>query len=481
MAARGLAITPAGGHVVRGEMHGAPVKPAAAIAAYKDLTAADFAGTDDLRLKQIGRVAGQENGAMVQEMKAALARRGITDVDVYGRAKSPQSMFGKLVETDGMSVGQIKDLSGLRIDTHQAGVDEIQRVRGAVTETFGDALTPKKDYVVHPNPPEKGGYAGRVHDLVDGTAVPEHELQVGHKDSSGFIDGKVKNASGEARSLHDLTGFKGELYGVKVPPELQGEYMALMKDISRNNATGKTLAESPELAARVAKFRSEVQAQLPAKFAAPPEPELAGAARLRNAAARGLGVVGVAGGGLQYYNGLEELQAGKTAEGVSDVGGGVTNMAAGGAMIAGRVALGTTLGGVAATGDGIKDIYVGVRDGDVERGVVGGVKTAAGGAMIAGVATANPILIAGGAVTYGGAVVYENREAIADGAVWVGDKAIVAGTAVKDTAVAAGSAVKGAAVNSARWVGDRATAATDAVGGALSSAGGRVKSLFTGW
>ena len=42
----------------------------------------------------------------------------------------------------------------------------------------------------------------------------------------------------------------------------------------------------------------------------------------------------------------------------------------------------------------------------------GGVKTAAGGAMIAGVATANPVLIAGGAIAYGGAVVYENREAI---------------------------------------------------------------------
>lgn len=442
MAARGLAITPAGGHVVRGEMHGAPLKASAAIDAYKGMTAADFAGTDDLRLKQISRVAGHENGAMVQEMKTALARNGITDVDVYGRAKTPQSMFGKLVETDGMTVGQIKDLSGLRIDTHQAGVDEIQRVRGAVTETFGDALTHKKDYVAHPNPPEKGGYAGRVHDLVDGTAVPEHELQVGHKDSSRFIDGKVRNASGEARSLHDLTGFKGELHGVKVPPELQGEYMALMKDISRNNAAGGTLADSPDLAARVAKFRTEVQAQLPAKFAAPPDPKLAGAARLRNAAARGLGVVGVAGGGLQYYNGLEELRAGKTPEGMADVGGGVTNMAAGGAMIAGRVALGTTLGGAAATGDGLKDIYLGVRDGDVEKGVVGTVKTAAGGAMIAGVATANPVLIAGGAVTYGGAIVYENREAIADGAVWVGDKAVEGGKWVGNKAVEAGTAVK---------------------------------------
>ena len=35
--------------------------------------------------------------------------------------------------------------------------------------------------------------------------------------------------------------------------------------------------------------------------------------------------------------------------------------------------------------------------------------------MIAGVVTVNPVLIAGGAVAYGGAVIYESREAIASG------------------------------------------------------------------
>ncbi|MET0010247.1 MAG: hypothetical protein ABW109_20500 [Candidatus Thiodiazotropha sp. 6PLUC4] len=37
-------------------------------------------------------------------------------------------------------------------------------------------------------------------------------------------------------------------------------------------------------------------------------------------------------------------------------------------------------------------------------------------AMIAGIATANPILIAGGAVAYCGAAVYESRDAIASAA-----------------------------------------------------------------
>ena len=34
--------------------------------------------------------------------------------------------------------------------------------------------------------------------------------------------------------------------------------------------------------------------------------------------------------------------------------------------------------------------------------------------MLAGGARANPVLIAGGAIAYGGAVVYENRKVIAD-------------------------------------------------------------------
>jgi predicted GNAT family acetyltransferase len=41
--------------------------------------------------------------------------------------------------------------------------------------------------------------------------------------------------------------------------------------------------------------------------------------------------------------------------------------------------------------------------------------------MMAGVLTGNPILIGAGAVTYGGAVIYENREAIANGAKAVGN------------------------------------------------------------
>ena len=77
---------------------------------------------------------------------------------------------------------------------------------------------------------------------------------------------------------------------------------------------------------------------------------------------------------------------------------------------------GTTTGGVVAVIDGAKDVYLGVRDGNVEKTAVGTVKAGAGAAMIAGVATANPILIAGGAIAYGGAVVYESRDAIASAA-----------------------------------------------------------------
>jgi hypothetical protein len=82
----------------------------------------------------------------------------------------------------------------------------------------------------------------------------------------------------------------------------------------------------------------------------------------------------------------------------------------------GRVALGTATGGAVAVVDGAKDLYVGIRDKNVEKAATGGVKAGAGTAMLAGVATANPVLIAGGAIAYGGAIVYENRKAIAGGA-----------------------------------------------------------------
>jgi hypothetical protein len=141
-----------------------------------------------------------------------------------------------------------------------------------------------------------------------------------------------------------------------------------------------------------------------------------------------LGPAAMLAGGLETAHGINELREGKTVDGSLDVTAGLAGVTSGAATTAtaftsattvagvGLGALAAGAGGVVAVADGVKDIYHGIKDGDTEKGVVGGIKTAAGAAMIAGACTGNPILVAGGAVTYVGAVVYENREAIADGA-----------------------------------------------------------------
>lgn len=72
------------------------------------------------------------------------------------------------------------------------------------------------------------------------------------------------------------------------------------------------------------------------------------------------------------------------------------------------------IGGVTSMADGVLTTVDGIQQGDNEKIGVGVVKTAGGGMMVLGAATLNPFLIGAGAATYTGAVLYENREAIAD-------------------------------------------------------------------
>lgn len=186
---------------------------------------------------------------------------------------------------------------------------------------------------------------------------------------------------------------------------------------------------------------------------------LAGAAAVEQASglSRGLrvadgalGPLGVASGAYGIYNGVNQLREGKVVEGGLDVAGGAAGVVSGGAAttsavmgaaapaIVGTLAAGGA--GVAAAADGIKDIYQGVRDGNTEQAVTGGVKTVAGGLMVGGAATANPIAVGAGAVLYAGAVVYENREAIGNA---VGTAVGAVGNAVGSAASAVGNAASG--------------------------------------
>lgn len=165
---------------------------------------------------------------------------------------------------------------------------------------------------------------------------------------------------------------------------------------------------------------------------------------------RGLGPLGVASGAYGVYNGVSQIADGKLVEGSLDTVGGVAGMVGGGAATAGAFmstaapvlgALASGASGVAAAADGVKDVYQGIRDGNTEQTVTGGVKTVAGGLLIGGAATGNPIAIGAGAVLYGGAVIYENREAIAD---FVGSAASTVGGAIGSGIDAVGGAFSGA-------------------------------------
>jgi len=399
----------------RREFNSAPLRSRDAFKAYKDLTADSFAGPDDIRLRQMSRQAQRQNVDLVRNLSKQAKANGVDDVMIYGRAKTPFSTFGKLREAPGTTVGSIKDLSGARIDVNpnKPNFQQYYKAQGAAEDLLGDSMKLKQDYIKKPN---GWGYTGRIHHHIKGGNGLTHELQIGSRDLSGFIDKKLTTAGGDAIKLHDATGYKGELYGVKVPKHMQGQYTALMDDITTANKAGKAVGDVPELQARLNNFYKAAGEALPENLNKPPPADLSKTAKTGGKIAKGLGALGVVGGGFQVADGVNQLQKGKIVEGGADVTAGAGSMVAGGAMMAGRVALGTTTGGAVAVVDGAKDIYVGVRDGNIEKAATGGVKTAAGGAMIAGVATANPILIAGGAIAYGGAVVYENREAIANGA-----------------------------------------------------------------
>jgi len=84
----------------------------------------------------------------------------------------------------------------------------------------------------------------------------------------------------------------------------------------------------------------------------------------------------------------------------------------GGALLLGRVALAIVTGGTIPLLDGGKDVFVGTRDGNIDRAAVGAAKLAAGAAILIGIASANPALFAGGVIIYSGCLLYEYRDDI---------------------------------------------------------------------
>ncbi len=398
----------------RREFNHAPINPANSYTSYGRLSADDFAGADDMRLQQLSRSADVQNRALQATLRETVAA---PDSLVSGRAKTPFSTFNKLREPTGnahpTTVSDIKDLSGVRVDVPPTSPDfqDIRRTQERLQSQFGDDLTLKRDYIESPN---SWGYTGRVHSVLQEGSGLITEVQVGSPDISEYIEQKLTTRGGDAIALHDATGYKGQIYGVDVPADLQSVYADNLSEISKLNQAGQSVADSPALKQSLSNFVSDVEQSLPDTLDKPPQPEISTRAALGNNVGRGLGVLGIAGAAMQTRQGIETLRDGdSTVEGVANTGAGTLGLVSGGALLTGRVALGTATGGAVAVIDGGRDIYLGVRDADIEKTAVGATKAGAGTAMMVGVATANPLLIAGGAVVYTGSLVYENKDAIA--------------------------------------------------------------------
>ena len=348
-----------------------------------------------------------------EAFEAKIGAAEVRGAGVNARVKTEFSTYSKVQGQD-LTLGQLDDLSAARIDVDVTKPDmaDVYDAQAKVSKSVGDDLQLNKNFIEKPT---RAGYSGRLHsNLVEPNGLT-HELQIGTKDLSKFIDHQLSTTGGDKITVHDAL-YKSETYGVPVDKSLQKEYSGLMKTITRTNKAGQEVVDVTSLSQRVDNFYSNVENSLPEKLNSPTDPVLSPRAKVGNMVGKGFGALGAAGGGLQAHNGVDALvNGGDKIEGVADVGAGTSGVVSGVALMTGRVAIGTGTGGVVAVIDGGKDIYTGVRDADVEKGVVGTVKVSAGSAMIAGVVTVNPVLIAGGAVAYGGAVIYESREAIASG------------------------------------------------------------------
>jgi Domain of unknown function (DUF4157)/Region found in RelA / SpoT proteins len=148
---------------------------------YKNLTATDFTGVDDPRLKEIVDAAREQNAEVQARLRTALDAAGVKNVEIQFREKSLHSLFGKLKETPGTRVQDIKDLSGLRVNiTHvsEANFAQYEKIKAVIQREFGIHDNAVKDYNKKPNP---WGYTGRIHMYDIGGAKIFSEIQSGRR------------------------------------------------------------------------------------------------------------------------------------------------------------------------------------------------------------------------------------------------------------------------------------------------------------
>ncbi len=227
---------------------------------------------------------------------------------------------------------------------------------------------------------------------------------------TGEIDPAVENVA-RLHKIADISINKAPVDGWEITGEMRQEARSILNYVEEHSRLPKRLPLWVDESGPLMKGATgEADAIVDAATAASTASKLSKAVRI------GGGALGVVGGGVQVYHGVKEIQEGKKVSGLVDVVSGSSVTGAGAAIMAGKTALGGTLGGTAVVLDGVKDVYTGIRDGDRKRTGIGTTKTIAGGCMIYGEATGNPLVFGGGVVLYTGTVVYENWDAIEDGA-----------------------------------------------------------------
>jgi hypothetical protein len=230
-----------------------------AVVEHGDFQARDFTGVDDPRLREIRNAAAASNYDVATKIQEILAGLHVDGVDIQFRAKSLKSILGKLQETEGMRISDIKDLSGVRINIgsiSSPGFKQHSEIVDAIVDKLGIPSNLIKDYNANPN---SWGYTGRVHLYYKDAQGIYTEIQVGSLELSNFIETRVKLPSGRQIEIHDLTGYKDTLYGIQIPESLQAEYSRLIAEIGRNNGAGRNISDNPELAAEIERFVSAVQ------------------------------------------------------------------------------------------------------------------------------------------------------------------------------------------------------------------------------
>ncbi|HEY4002865.1 MAG TPA: hypothetical protein VGO93_28590 [Candidatus Xenobia bacterium] len=136
-----------------------------------------------------------------------------------------------------------------------------------------------------------------------------------------------------------------------------------------------------------------------------------------------LGPGAVAGGAYGTYQGFKALLHHQYAQGTAGVTTGTATAGSGALTTAALVAKDAStalkltkgagvLAGVAAVADGGYNIYSGFKNHNRGQIADGGVKTLAGGLLIGGALSGNPVVAGAGALLYGGTLIYDNRKAI---------------------------------------------------------------------